>query len=120
MSSPSGLAGVLRHYGVVTSRGTVICPIRVCMAAWWSRASKPFPAGVLHPPANGRYSRSLTGIMSSYGARRHLGKEYDLFGLQLRPFRPPRHRRKPTPMQVARRDRAHGRRHVWWSKNRRY
>ena len=70
--------GVLRHYGVVTSRGTVICNSRL----------------------HGRYS-DLEGYHVELRARRHLGKEYDLFGSNCGHFVRHAHRRKPTPMQVA-------------------
>ncbi|MEZ5999571.1 hypothetical protein [Hyphomonas sp.] len=90
--------GVLRHYGVVTSRGTVICNSRL-HGGVVEQSFEAFAAGRdvrLHD----RYS-DLDGYHVELRARRHLGKDYDLFGSNCGHFVRHAHRRKPTPMQVA-------------------
>ncbi len=90
--------GVLRHYGVITSRGTVICNSRL-HGGVVEQSLDSFSAGRsmrLHD----RYSE-LDGYHVELRARRHLGKGYDLFGSNCGHFVRHAHRRKPTPMQVA-------------------
>ena len=90
--------GVLRHYGVITGRGTVICNSRL-HGGVVEQSFEAFSAGRsirLH----GRYS-DLDGYHVEQRARKHLGKEYDLFGSNCGHFVRHAHRRKPTPMQVA-------------------
>jgi hypothetical protein len=69
--------GVLRHYGVVTSRGTVICNSRL-HGGVVEQSFEAFSAG-RYVRLHGRYS-DLDGYHVELRARRHLGKEYDLFG----------------------------------------
>ncbi|KCZ48173.1 MULTISPECIES: hypothetical protein [unclassified Hyphomonas] len=90
--------GVLRHYGVVTSRGTVICNSRL-HGGVVEQSFEAFSAG-RDVRLHGRYS-DLEGYHVELRARRHLGKEYDLFGSNCGHFVRHAHRRKPTPMQVA-------------------
>ena len=90
--------GVLRHYGVITGRGTVISNSRL-HGGVVEQSIEVFSAGRdvrLHD----RYS-DLDGYHVEQRARRHLGKEYDLFGSNCGHFVRHAHRRKPTPMQVA-------------------
>ncbi len=90
--------GVLRHYGVVTGRGTVICNSRL-HGGVVEQSLETFSDGRgvrLH----GSYS-DLDGYHVEQRARRHLGKDYDLFGSNCGHFVRHAHRRKPTPMQVA-------------------
>jgi hypothetical protein len=90
--------GVLRHYGVVTSRGTVICNSRL-HGGVVEQSYEAFAAG-RDVRLHGRYS-DLDGYHVELRARRHLGKAYDLFGSNCGHFVRHAHRRKPTPMQVA-------------------
>ena len=90
--------GVLRHYGVVTSRGTVICNSRL-HGGVVEQSIESFADG-RHVRLHGRYS-DLDGYHVELRARKHLGKEYDLFGSNCGHFVRHAHRRKPTPMQVA-------------------
>ncbi|MAB09668.1 lecithin retinol acyltransferase family protein [Hyphomonas sp.] len=90
--------GVLRHYGVVTGRGTVICNSRL-HGGVVEQSLDAFSAG-RDVRLHGRYS-DLDGYHVEQRARRHLGKEYDLFGSNCGHFVRHAHRRKPTPMQVA-------------------
>ena len=90
--------GVLRHYGVVTSRGTVISNSRKHDGVV-EQSLETFSAGRsirLHD----RYSE-LDGYHVELRARRHLGKDYDLFGSNCGHFVRHAHRRRPTPMQLA-------------------
>ncbi|MEZ5997457.1 MAG: hypothetical protein R3B98_02040 [Hyphomonas sp.] len=90
--------GVLRHYGVVTARGTVISNSRLHKGVV-EQSFEAFAAGRsvrLHD----RYS-DLDSYHVELRARRHLGKEYDLFGSNCGHFVRHAHRRNPTPMQVA-------------------
>ena len=68
--------GVLRHYGVVTGRGTVICNSRL-HGGVVEQSLDAFSAG-RDVRLHGRYS-DLDGYHVEQRARRHLGKEYDLF-----------------------------------------
>nr|WP_321439717.1 lecithin retinol acyltransferase family protein [uncultured Hyphomonas sp.] len=90
--------GVLRHYGVVTGRGTVICNSRL-HGGVVEQSLDAFSAG-RDVRLHGRYS-DLDGYHVEQRARRHLGKDYDLFGSNCGHFVRHAHRRKPTPMQVA-------------------
>lgn len=90
--------GVLRHYGVVTSRGTVICNSRL-HGGVVEQSFEAFASG-RYVRLHGRFS-DLDGYHVEQRARRHLGKEYDLFGSNCGHFVRHAHRRKPTPMQVA-------------------
>jgi len=90
--------GVLRHYGVVTSRGTVICNSRL-HGGVVEQSLEAFAAG-RYVRLHGRYS-DLDGYHVELRARKHLGKDYDLFGSNCGHFVRHAHRRKPTPMQVA-------------------
>jgi hypothetical protein len=90
--------GVLRHYGVVTSRGTVICNSRLHDGV--VEQSLGAFAASRDVRLHGRYS-DLDGYHVELRARRHLGKDYDLFGSNCGHFVRHAHRRKPTPMQVA-------------------
>ncbi|MEE2921766.1 hypothetical protein [Hyphomonas sp.] len=88
---------VLSHYGVVTSRGTIISNSRL-------------HDGVIeqHPAdfATGRQIRlhrrysHLDGHLVEGRARRQLGRDYDLFGSNCGHLVRHAHRRKPTPMQI--------------------
>ena len=90
--------GVLRHYGVITSRGTVICNSRL-HGGVVEQSLTTFAAG-RDVRLHGRYS-DLDGYHVELRARRHLGKDYDLFGSNCGHLVRHAHRRKPTPMQVA-------------------
>lgn len=90
--------GVLRHYGVITSRGTVICNSRL-HGGVVEQSLETFAAG-RDVRLHGRYS-DLDGYHVELRARRHIGKDYDLFGSNCGHFVRHAHRRKPTPMQVA-------------------
>jgi hypothetical protein len=90
--------GVLRHYGVITARGTVISNSRL-HGGVVEQSLDSFAAG-RSIRQHGRYS-DLDGYHVELRARRHLGKEYDLFGSNCGHFVRHAHRRKPTPMQVA-------------------
>ncbi|KCZ85187.1 hypothetical protein HAD_05880 [Hyphomonas adhaerens MHS-3] len=90
--------GVLRHYGVITGRGTVICNSRL-HGGVVEQSLDTFSDG-RNVRLHGRYS-DLDGYHVEQRARRHLGKEYDLFGSNCGHFVRHAHRRKPTPMQVA-------------------
>lgn len=90
--------GVLRHYGIVTARGTVLSNSRL-HGGVVEQSIETFAAGRsvrLHE----RYS-DLEGYHVELRARRYLGKDYDLFGSNCGHFVRHAHRRKPTPMQVA-------------------
>ena len=89
--------GVLRHYGVITGRGTVICNSRL-HGGVVEQSLDTFSDG-RDVRLHGRYS-DLDGYHVEQRARRHLGKEYDLFGSNCGHFVRHAHRRKPTPMQV--------------------
>ena len=90
--------GVLRHYGVITTRGTVICNSRL-HGGVVEQSLESFANG-RSVRQHGRYS-DLDGYHVELRARRHLGKDYDLFGSNCGHFVRHAHRRKPTPMQVA-------------------
>jgi len=90
--------GVLRHYGVVTSRGTVICNSRL-HGGVVEQSLITFSAG-RDVRLHGRYS-DLDGYHVELRARRHIGRDYDLFGSNCGHLVRHAHRRKPTPMQVA-------------------
>ena len=90
--------GVLRHYGVITARGTVICNSRL-HGGVVEQSFDQFAAG-RSVRGHGRYSE-LDGYHVELRARRHLGKDYDLFGSNCGHFVRHAHRRKPTAMQVA-------------------
>lgn len=97
ISIPFG--GVLRHYGVVTSRGTVISNSRrgggvVEQSVAEFRRGRPLShhggSGGLHP------------FQIEARARRALGSSYDLAGSNCIDFTRHTHRRTPTPWQVGR------------------
>ena len=90
--------GVLRHYGVITTRGTVICNSRL-HGGVVEQSLESFANG-RSVRQHGRYS-DLDGYHVELRARRHIGKDYDLFGSNCGHFVRHAHRRKPTPMQVA-------------------
>ena len=90
--------GVLRHYGVITSRGTVICNSRL-HGGVVEQSLTTFSAG-RDVRLHGRYS-DLDGYHVELRARRHIGRDYDLFGSNCGHLVRHAHRRKPTPMQVA-------------------
>ncbi|MEZ5946198.1 MAG: hypothetical protein R3C13_14435 [Hyphomonas sp.] len=90
--------GVLRHYGVVTARGTIISNSRLHDGVV-EQTYEAFAAG-RDVRLHGRYS-SLDSYHVELRARRHLGKDYDLFGSNCGHFVRHAHRRKPTAMQVA-------------------
>ena len=92
-------ARVLRHYGVVTARGTVI-----------SNSRKG--GGVIEQSftgfANGNKVRTHNGASDDHPhvtearARRKLGRSYDLTGSNCIDLTRHTHRRRPTPWQVGR------------------
>lgn len=90
--------GVLRHYGVVTSRGTVISNSRL-NGGVVEQSLTTFSAG-RDVRLHGRYS-DLDGYHVELRARRYIGRDYDLFGSNCGHLVRHAHRRKPTPMQVA-------------------
>ena len=90
--------GVLRHYGVITSRGTVICNSRL-HGGVVEQSLTTFSTG-RDVRLHGRYS-DLDGYHVELRARRHIGRDYDLFGSNCGHLVRDAHRRKPTPMQVA-------------------
>jgi hypothetical protein len=88
---------VLSHYGVVTSRGTIISNSRLHDGVIEQHPAD-FATGRqirLHR----RYSR-LDGHLVEGRARRQLGRDYDLFGSNCGHLVRHAHRRKPTPMQI--------------------
>lgn len=88
---------VLSHYGVVTSRGTIISNSRLHDGVV-EQSPDQFSTGReirLHR----RYS-SLDGHLVESRARRQLGRDYDLFGSNCGHLVRHAHRRKPTPMQI--------------------
>ncbi len=90
--------GVLRHYGVVTSRGTVISNSRK-HGGVVEQSLEVFADG-RDIRVHGRYS-DLDGYHVESRARRRIGADYDLFGSNCGHLVRHAHRRKPTPMQVA-------------------
>ena len=92
-------ARVLRHYGVVTARGTVI-----------SNSRKG--GGVIEQSfgafTNGTKVRTHNGASDDHPhviearARRKLGRSYDLTGSNCIDLTRHTHRRRPTPWQVGR------------------
>lgn len=90
--------GVLRHYGVVTARGTVISNSRL-NGGVVEQSLTTFSAG-RDVRLHGRYS-DLDGYHVELRARRYIGRDYDLFGSNCGHLVRHAHRRKPTPMQVA-------------------
>ncbi|MCA8899886.1 MAG: hypothetical protein KDA53_01405 [Hyphomonas sp.] len=96
VSIPFG--GVLRHYGVVTSRGTVISNSRL-HGGVVEQTLDVFGDGRTIR-RHGRYSET-DSYHVELRARRYLGAEYDLFGSNCGHLVRHAHRRKPTPMQVA-------------------
>jgi hypothetical protein len=88
---------VLSHYGVVTSRGTIISNSRLHDGVI-EQSPEAFSTGRsirLHR----RYS-SLDGHLVEGRARRKLGRDYDLFGSNCGHLVRHAHRRNPTPMQI--------------------
>lgn len=88
---------VLSHYGVVTSRGTIISNSRL-HGGVVEQSLEDFASGRTIR-AHGRYS-SLDAHLVETRARRYLGREYDLFGSNCGHLVRHAHRQKPTPMQV--------------------
>ena len=90
---------VLRHYGVVTSRGTVISN---------SRAGGGVIEQSLAEFRNGNRLRQHGSSTSEHAfqiearARRKLGRSYDLTGSNCIDLTRHTHRRPPTPWQVGR------------------
>ncbi len=97
VSIPFG--GVLRHYGVVTSRGTVISN---------SRAGGGVVEQSLTAFKNGKSIRRhgtsdhQHPLQIEARARRALGASYDLTGSNCIDFTRHTHRQSPTPWQVGR------------------
>lgn len=88
---------VLSHYGVVTSRGTIISNSRLHDGVIEQRP-EDFATGRtirLHR----RYS-SLDGHLVEGRARRQLGRDYDLFGSNCGHLVRHAHCRRPTPLQI--------------------
>ena len=87
---------VLSHYGVVTSRGTVISN---------SRAHGGVIEQSLKAFSNGRPVRlheRYSGLEAHHvetRARKRIGRDYDLFGSNCGHLVRDAHRRSPTPMQ---------------------
>lgn len=92
-----GFAGVLRHYGVVTSRGTVISNSRK-HGGVIEQSLNEFSKGqrILN---HGRDSNHPDYVIEKR-ARRHLGRDYDLTGSNCIDLVHRSNRRKPTPWQV--------------------
>lgn len=93
------LYGVLRHYGVVTSRGTVISN---------SRAGGGVIEQSLTEFENGKSVRRHGASSSEHAfqiearARRKLGRSYDLTRSNCIDFTRHTHKRTPTPWQIGR------------------
>lgn len=92
-------AGVLRHYGVVTSRGSVISNSREGGGVV-EQSLSAFKAG----RALRRHGRKSVDhpIEIEARARRKLGRSYDLTGSNCIDFTRHTHRQRPTPWQVGR------------------
>lgn len=88
---------VLSHYGVVTSRGTVLSNSRL-HAGITEQSLEEFSAGQ-KLRRHGPYSGLDAHIVESR-ARQRLGPDYDLFGSNCGHFVRHAHRRSPTPMQI--------------------
>ncbi|HBF90325.1 MAG TPA: hypothetical protein DDX09_04080 [Hyphomonas atlantica] len=88
---------VLSHYGVVTSRGTIISNSRLHDGVI-EQTPEEFATG-RDIRRHRRYS-SLDAHLGENRARRQLGRDYDLFGSNCGHLVRHAHRRKPTPMQI--------------------
>ena len=90
-------ASVLRHYGVVTSRGTILSNSRA-QGGVTEQTFHDFAAG--RPvKCHGRESHTPTHIVE-HRARRYLGRDYDLTGSNCIDFVRQSHRKSPTPWQI--------------------
>lgn len=88
---------VLSHYGVVTSRGTIISNSRLHDGVV-EQHPEEFATG--RPIRVHRRYSSLDSHLVEGRARRLLGRDYDLFGSNCGHLVRHAHRRKPTPMQI--------------------
>lgn len=92
-------AGVLRHYGVVTQRGTVLSNSRL-HGGVTEQSLAAFAAG--RAVSRHRSVGSGDDLAVEARARRLTGRSYDLTGANCVHFVRHAHRRKPTPLQVGR------------------
>ena len=88
---------VLSHYGVVTSRGTILSNSRLYEGVI-EQTPEAFATGRTIK-RHRRYS-TLDAHLVESRARRQIGRDYDLFGSNCGHFVRHAHRRKPTPMQI--------------------
>lgn len=95
VSVPFG--GVLSHYGVVTSRGTVISNSRK-NGGVVEQAFAEFENG--KPVRLHRRDSALNPRQVEMRARRALGSDYDLVGSNCVHFARHAHRRRATPLQI--------------------
>jgi len=92
-------ARVLRHYGVVTVRGTVISNSRKGGGVI-EQSLVEFGSGARVRAHDG--SSADHALVIEARARRKLGRSYDLTGSNCIDFTRHTHRRRPTPWQVGR------------------
>lgn len=91
--------GVLRHYGVVTSRGTVICNSRK-HGGVVEQSLAEFANG--KPIQNHGPDSRAPSYVTENRARRRLGRDYDLSGSNCIDFVHAANRKSPSPWQIGR------------------